>query len=368
MPHRELITQALLDAGFHAAGVIPAQAYSEPNFPQWLGAGMNGAMHWMHDHASVRTDVQQAFPKTESIAVGLVEYGTAHTPPDPSPVRIASYAQGTDYHVVVKAMLNNAARRLEAAQPGTAIRVFVDTSPLNEKRCAELAGLGFIGKHTNFIHPQRGSWSFLALLLSSLPVTDQPAPQTERCGQCTDCLDVCPTRAFPKPFVLDARRCISYLTIEHRGVIPRELRPLMGGWIFGCDLCLAVCPWNRFALRPVAEPFRPKPVLEERELAEWLNISDLEFERTFRNSAVLRAGWVQFLRNCLIAAGNSGDGRLVPAVLRVLDRHAGILRVHALWALHRLQPERALQWCRNHPDAARNTDVAAEMAHILAEV
>lgn len=364
MTNAELLQGALLSAGFHEAGVLPSSAYTEPHFPEWLAAGMHGDMHWMREHGAVRADLAAAFPKTRSIAVALFEYGTTVEAPSAGASRVASYARGVDYHLVVKDMLRTAGREIESARPGTAIRALVDTSPINEKRCAELAGLGFIGKHTNLIHPARGSWSFLALLLTSLDVEVTPAPQQERCGQCTACLDVCPTHAFPRPFVLDASRCISYLTIEHRGIIPRALRPLMGGWIFGCDLCLAACPWNRFARRPVTEAFRPREVLERGELETWLGLSDLAFQRTFDGSPLLRTGWVHFIRNCLVAAGNSRDARLVPTLARILKRHDGVLRVHALWALARLDQQAARDWCLRAD--VTQTDVRAEVQAILA--
>lgn len=367
MTNAELLRGSLLRAGFHEAGVIPSSSYTEPHFPQWLAAGMHGDLHWMHEHGAVRRDLASAFPKTKSIAVALIEYGTEPLLPQGGSAHVASYARGKDYHLVVKDMLLVAAREIEALHPAVAIRALVDTSPINEKRCAELAGLGFIGKHTNLIHPARGSWCFLALLLTSLEVGTEPAVSPERCGQCTACLDVCPTKAFPQPFVLDARRCISYLTIEHRGNIPRELRPLMGGWIFGCDLCLAACPWNRFAQRPVSDAFRPREVLEHGELAAWLAMSDLAFARTFAESPLLRTGWVHFIRNCLVAAGNSADTRLLPVILRLLKRHDGVLRVHALWAWHRLDAAAAIRWCMNMLPVTTHTGVRAEMQAILAD-
>ncbi len=361
----ELLRGALLRAGFHEAGVIQSSAYTEPHFREWLAAGMHGGMHWMHEHGAVRADLAAAFPKTRSIAIALVEYGTDLPDSAAMNSRVATYARGHDYHLVVKDMLNAAAAEIETARPGSSIRALVDTSPINEKRCAELAGLGFIGKHTNLIHPARGSWSFLALLLTALEVEVTPVVQPERCGQCTACLDVCPTKAFPQPFVLDARRCISYLTIEHRGIIPRELRPLMGGWIFGCDLCLAACPWNRFARHPVSVAFRPREVLASAELESLLGLSDLAFRRMFDGSPLLRTGWIHFVRNCLIAAGNSGDRKLVPAVTHILKRHDGVLRVHALWALARLDDDAARLWCNTMLPTTTHTDVCAEMRAIL---
>ncbi|MSR73929.1 MAG: tRNA epoxyqueuosine(34) reductase QueG [Planctomycetes bacterium] len=352
-------------AGFHLAASFPLAALQEPHLQGWMDAGYAGELEWMQRHARTRSNPVAAFPRTKTVTVGLFEFGAPEALP-PNEARIAHYAQGTDYHLVIKDMLRVAAAQLVAQVPGVWTRTFVDADPLNEKRCAELAGLGFIGKHTNLIVPDRGSWCFLGLLLTSLVVEDSPPPQPERCGSCTACLDICPTKAFPQPFVLDARRCISYLSIELRGVIPRELRALMGSWIFGCDLCLDVCPWNRFARQTEAGPFAPRPVLRQ-DLPQWLRLTAEEFDVVFRDSAMLRTGWRAFMRNVLVACGNQDDATLYEMVLPWSKHPDALLRLHAHWALGRLAPAEARLWQQECANAETDAAVLEELQLTLKE-
>ena len=354
----------MLQAGFHEAASLPLATLREPHLQAWLDAGHAGEMDWMVRHARVRRDPERAFPRTRSVTVGLFEFGAVA--PSASNARLAHYASGKDYHLVIKDMLRAAAADLIQRAPGVWTRSFVDAGPLNEKRCAELAGLGFIGKHTNLIVPDRGSWFFLGLLLTSLTVDAATAPQAERCGTCTACLDICPTKAFPAPFVLDARRCISYLTIELRGVIPRELRALMGTWVFGCDLCLEACPWNRFAVRTAAGPFAPRPATQ-RDLNSWLQLTPAEFEVLFQDSAVQRTDWRGFLRNVLVACGNNGNSALLELVHAWTRDADPLLRLHAHWALWRMAPAATHSWRQQCLDNETDPQVLEEIQLCLQE-
>ena len=251
---------------------------------------------------------------------------------------VSVYARGRDYHDTLKRRLKSLARWIDGEWPG-ALKLFVDTAPVMEKPLAQQAGIGWQGKHTNLVSREFGSWLFLGEIYLSLELEpDQPTP--DHCGSCRRCLDACPTAAFPMPHRLDARRCISYLTIEHKGMIPVELRPLIGNRIYGCDDCLAVCPWNKFA-RAAHEPdFSPRAALTAPRLAELAALDDADFRRMFSGSPIKRTGRNRFLRNVLIAIGNAGPGHpdLVAAARHCLDDHSPLVRASAVWALSRLSP------------------------------
>ena len=270
---------------------------------------------------------------------------------------ISVYARGRDYHDVVKARLKALARWIDGRWPG-ALKLFVDTAPVMEKPLAQAAGLGWQGKHTNLVSRRFGSWLFLGEIYLALELPPDAA-ETDHCGACRRCLDACPTAAFPAPYRLDARRCISYLTIEHKGHIAAELRPLMGNRIYGCDDCLAVCPWNKFA-RATAEPgFRPRAALDATALAELARLDDAGFRALFAGSPVKRIGRDRFLRNVLIAIGNSGAAALLPAVEERLDDPSPLVRAMAVWALRRLaqlpvvEAQRAARLAREADAAVR---------------
>jgi epoxyqueuosine reductase len=247
---------------------------------------------------------------------------------------VSAYAQGKDYHDLVKPRLKQLARWIAARWPGE-LKVFVDTAPVMEKPLAQRAGLGWQGKHTNLVARGFGSWLFLGEIYLSLDLEPDPA-ERDHCGSCRNCLDICPTKAFPGPYRLDATRCISYLTIEHKGVIPRELRQLMGNRIYGCDDCLAVCPWNKFAT-PHEEPLLGRRA-EAPLLAALASLDDAQFRTLFAGSAVKRIGRDRFLRNVMIAIGNSGDSGFLPTARARLDDAAPAVRAMAVWALRRLGP------------------------------
>jgi epoxyqueuosine reductase len=247
---------------------------------------------------------------------------------------ISCYAQGSDYHDVMKSGLKRVAGVL-ARESGAAVKVFVDTAPLMEKPLAEAAGLGWQGKHTNLVSRDFGSWLFLGAILTSAEL-EPDAPEADHCGTCTRCLDVCPTAAFPAPYQLDARRCIAYLTIEHKGHIPAEFREAIGNRVFGCDDCLAVCPWNKFAAAARQTRLQVLEGAASPPLTELLALDDTAFRRRFAGTPVKRTGRDRVVRNALIAAGNSGDAKLIPLIERLLDDASPLVRAMAVWALARL--------------------------------
>jgi epoxyqueuosine reductase len=262
----------------------------------------------------------------------------------PTRAAISVYAQGDDYHEVIKARLKALARWLQGRFGGE-LKVFVDTAPLLEKPLAERAGLGWQGRHTNLVSREFGSWLFLGSILTTLDLAPDPTDQV-RCGSCTACLDVCPTEAFPAPFQLDARRCISYLTIELKEPIPTEFRPKLGNRIYGCDDCLAVCPWNKFAQTAREQKLHAREALRAPALADLARLDDAGFRELFRKSPVKRIGRDRFLRNVLYAIGNSGDLALATEAERLLDDVSPLVRGAAVWALLRLLPPVAFEALR----------------------
>jgi len=253
---------------------------------------------------------------------------------EPTRAAVSCYAKGKDYHDILKPRLKQVARAFAAAS-GAQVKVFVDTAPLMEKPLAALAGLGWQGRHTNLVARRGGSWLFLGAILTDAVIAAD-APAEDACGSCRACLDICPTRAFPAPYQLDARRCISYLTIEHHGHIPRELRALMGNRVFGCDDCLAVCPWNKFAVAGREHRLAARAETDNPPLAELLDLDEDGFRARFRGTPVRRAGRDRLVRNAMVAAGNSGDATLAPAVQRRLADPSPLVRAMAVWALARL--------------------------------
>jgi len=268
------------------------------------------------------------------------------------------YARGDDYHDVVKPRLKALGRWL-IEKAGGDVKVFVDTAAVMEKPLAEAAGIGWQGKHTNLVSRELGSWLFLGAIFTTLDLPPD-APEDDHCGTCRSCLDVCPTEAFPAPYQLDARRCISYLTIEHKGPIPSELRPLMGNRIYGCDDCLTVCPWNKFAQAGREMKFHAREALRAPLLAELARLDDAAFRTLFAKSAVKRIGRARFLRNVLIAIGNSADAALAHEAERLLDDPAPLVRGAAIWALARLDRSRLVECARQHRVVESDADVVVE--------
>ena len=329
--------------GFSACGFARADAGDGAgnNLRQWLEAGHHGTMGWMEARADQRASPQSLWPDAKSaIALGM-SYAPASDPlalaGQGERGRISVYAQGRDYHKTVKKALKALARFIVGRAPSE-LKVFVDTAPVMEKPLAQAAGIGWQGKHTNLVSREHGSWLFLGVILTSLELEpDAPAGDGGHCGSCRSCLDACPTQAFDGPHRIDARRCISYLTIEHDGAIPTEFRAAMGNRIYGCDDCLAVCPWNRFADAAAANrAFLPRAELVAPRLADLLALDDAAFREMFAGSPIKRIGVKRMIRNCLIAAGNSGDAKLEPSVRAHLDSNEPVIAEAARWALAQL--------------------------------
>jgi epoxyqueuosine reductase len=306
----------------------------------WLDAGHHGSMAWMANGPERRADPRALWPEVRGIVMLGLNYGPASDPlaalARPDRGAISVYARGRDYHEVVKGKLKEVAGVL-AARGGAGVKVFVDTAPVMEKPLAEAAGLGWQGKHTVLVSRSLGNWLFLGAILTTAELPPDP-PERDHCGSCRRCLDICPTAAFPAPYQLDARRCISYLTIEHKGPIPADLRPLMGNRIFGCDDCLAVCPWNKFAAVGRDVKLQARADLQAPPLAELARLDDAAFRQRFAGSPIKRTGRDRFVRNVLVAIGNSGDPSLAGEAVRLLDDPSALVRGAAAWAAWRLLP------------------------------
>jgi epoxyqueuosine reductase len=328
--------------GFVACGFARADAAPDagPNLLRWLDEGRHGSMEWMEARAHQRVAPTALWPDARSaIALGM-SYAPETDPlalaGEGSVGRISAYAQGGDYHKTVKKALKALARWL-VERAGGELKVFVDTAPVMEKPLSAAAGIGWQGKHTNLVSREHGSWLFLGIILTSLDLAPD-APASDTCGSCTRCLDACPTNAFDGARRIDARKCISYLTIEHRGSIPNEFRRAIGNRIYGCDDCLAVCPWNRFAKAASANrAFVSRDELKAPRLADLLALDDGAFRKMFSGSPIKRIGVGRMIRNCLIAAGNSGDPELAGAVRRHIADPDPVIAEAAQWALGELQ-------------------------------
>lgn len=337
---KQSILGMLQAEGFGAAGVARARpdAALSVRLSAFLGAGWHGQMGWLGERARLRADPQALWPQARSAVMAGLSYAPARDPfaalADKSRGAVSVYAQGADYHGVLKARLARVALAI-TENWGAQAKVMVDTAALMEKPLAQRAGLGWQGKHTNLVSRQDGSWLFLGAILTDLDLPED-APEADHCGTCRACLDVCPTGAFPAPYQLDARRCISYLTIEHKGPVPRGLRAAIGNRIYGCDDCLAVCPWNKFAAASREMSFAPRAELVSPRLAELAALDDAAFRRMFAGSPVKRIGRDRFVRNVLIAIGNSGDAALAAAAEARLEDAAPVVRGAAVWALARL--------------------------------
>ena len=329
--------------GFAACGIAPAadDPVRAARLAQWLADGNHGSMDWMETRADQRKGPQSLWPEARSVIALGMSYAPATDPmalaAQTERARISVYAQGGDYHDVIKRALKSLARWLVAEVPGTELKVFVDTAPVMEKPLGEAAGIGWQGKHTNLVSRTHGSWLFLGAIYTSLEL-EPDATHANRCGTCVACQDTCPTQAFPAPYQLDARRCISYLTIEHKGQIPEEFRKALGNRIYGCDDCLAVCPWNSFASAAAAnKAFLPRAELAAPRLAELLALDDAGFRALFAGSPIKRIGRDRFVRNCLYAAGNSGAAALMAPVQRLIADPDPAVAEAASWAQARLK-------------------------------
>jgi len=336
--------RAAREHGFDVVGVTRPNAIPQApeRLRQFLAEGAHGDMEWMATTAERRESPNALWREVRSIIMLGLNYGQEHDPLAILQRRdrgaISVYAQGGDYHDVIKPRLKALARWL-VAQAGGDVKVFVDTAAVMEKPLAAAAALGWQGKHTNLVSRQFGSWLFLGAIFTTLDLPPDP-PEADHCGNCRACLDVCPTAAFPAPYRLDARRCISYLTIEHKGPIARELRPAIGNRIFGCDDCLAVCPWNKFAQAGHEAKLAARDELRAPRLADLARLDDAAFRALFAKSPVKRTGRDRFVRNVLIAIGNSDDPTLAAAAEPLLADASPLVRGAAVWALGRLDCKR----------------------------
>jgi epoxyqueuosine reductase len=337
---RSAIRERALALGFDAVGFAAASlgADARANLADYIKAGYHGDMGWLAAREDERGEPTALWPEARSVVVLGMNYGPSEDPltalAQADRGAISVYARGRDYHDVVKSRLKALAHFI-ADTWHCELKLFVDTAPVMEKPLAERGGIGWQGKHTNLVSRALGSWLFLGEIYLPLELEPDP-PESDHCGECRRCLDVCPTRAFPASYRLDARRCISYLTIEHKGHIDAELRPLMGNRIYGCDDCLAVCPWNKFA-RPTHEPgLTGRAELASARLAELAALDDRGFRARFSGSAIKRIGRDRFVRNVLIAIANSGERELLSAVRPLLADPSPLVRAMAVWALCRL--------------------------------
>jgi epoxyqueuosine reductase len=332
----------------------------------FLAAGAHGDMTWMEASAERRGDPRVLWSEVRSVIMLGLNYG----PDEENPLSILArrdrgaisvYARSDDYHDVIKPRLKTIARWL-VENGGGDVKVFVDTAAVMEKPLAQQAGLGWQGKHTNLVSREYGSWLFLGAIFTTLELPYDTA-QTDHCGHCRACVDVCPTKAFPAPYHLDARRCISYLTIEHRGPIPHEFRAAIGNRIYGCDDCLAVCPWNKFAQVAHDAKFAARDTLRAPKLRALVRLDDAAFRAMFAKTAVKRSGRDRFVRNVLIAIGNSGDLTLAGEAERLLGDASALVRGAAVWALSRLLPrEQFAALRRSDDDPSVNEEWAAALA------
>ena len=339
---REIIRARALAEGFDAVGFARAEkpAGAADGLDSFLARGHHGDMGWMQTTAERRADPKVLWADANSVITLGVNYAPAHDPLAALARRergvVSVYAQGADYHDVLKRQLKRLASWI-VERFGGDVKIFVDTAPVMEKPLAAAAGIGWQGKHTNLVSREFGSWLFLGSIFTTLDIAPDQN-ESDHCGTCSKCLDICPTKAFPAPYQIDARRCISYLTIEHKGHIPREFRDAIGNRIYGCDDCLAVCPWNKFAQEAREMAFRPRIELTAPLLRELVLLNDAAFREIFRGSPIKRIGRDRFIRNVLIGIGNSGDPKLAEAAEARLPDESPLVRAMAVWALSKLLP------------------------------
>jgi epoxyqueuosine reductase len=322
-----------LEIGFSKVGICKVDPdESVDHLSDWLSKNYHGRMQYMENPK--RISPRNVLDNCNTIIIVLLNYRWPNGADISQEAMISKYAWATDYHRVMLPMVQRLSDFLVSEVPGTAAKVYVDTGPIAEKYWAQKAGVGWIGKHTNILSQQGSSWFFVGVLLTDL-MLEPDVPALDHCGICTACIEACPTRAIIAPYVLDSRLCISYLTIELRDSIPVELRPLIGNRVFGCDDCQDVCPWNRFAY--AGDPrFNPRPEILGATLKEYLAMTPEEFRKRFEGTNVLRAKYRGFIRNCLVAAGNSNRIDLIETVKKHADSDDEMIREHAVWALDRL--------------------------------
>lgn len=332
------------ELGFQQIGIADTDlSYYEPRLLEWLAKGLHGSMDYMQKHGVKRSRPEELVPGTIRIISARMDY----LPPesdlfailnDASKAYISRYALGRDYHKLIRKRLEALAQKINSEIGSMGYRAFCDSAPVMEKSIAEKAGLGWIGKHTNLINSKAGSWFFLGEIYTNLPLPIDAPPIKSHCGSCTACINVCPTQAIIGPYQLDARRCISYLTIESRASIPEALRPLLGNRIYGCDDCQLVCPWNKFAKPTQEKDFHPKHQLDSQDLLTLFAWSEKDFLEKTQGSAIRRIGYECWLRNIAVALGNAPqDAKIISALVEKLHYPSELVREHVTWALERQQ-------------------------------
>jgi len=362
---KEKIAEKAGECGFDVVqftkpdAIKPAAAHLE----KFIAAGYHGDMEWMKTTALRRSSPDKLWPEVRSIVILGMNYGPENDPLKSLEEKqngvISVYARGGDYHDLIKKRLKTIARWLHLDYAAH-VKVFVDTAPVMEKPLAQAAGAGWLGKHTNLVTKSHGSWLFLGSIFTTLDI-EPDAAETDHCGSCRACLDICPTNAFPKPYQIDARRCISYLTIEYKGHIPLEFRKPMANRIYGCDDCLAVCPWNKFAKTGAQAKLKARADLIAPDLDHLMKLDDAAFRVKFSGSPIKRTGRASFIRNVLIAAGNSGTKELVPTVEKLVSDPAPVVRGAAIWALSQLLNKADFAAIKqNHAGREADSEVAAE--------
>ncbi len=357
--------------GFDAFGICRPDAVADAaaGLAGYLEAGYHGDMSWLAATAERRSNPVRLWPDCRSAILLGLSYAPGHDPlirlGETDRGLIAAYAKGRDYHDLIKGRLKQVAGRF-AARAGCNVKVFVDTAPLMEKPLAAAAGLGWQGKHTNLVSRQHGSWLLLGAILTDADLTPT-APEADLCGTCRRCLDICPTDAFPAPYHLDARRCIAYLTIEYAGHIPAEFRPAIANRVFGCDDCLAVCPWNKFAERARETKLHARSETDDPPLSELVHLDDKAFRKRFAGTPIKRTGRDRIVRNVLIAIANAADTSLVGPVMDRLCDHAAIVRAMAVWAAGTLLPRTdRVKLAERHLPSETDPDVRREWTSISA--
>ena len=339
---RTYLIKDLTDLGFDRVGVLRADHDKAlyTRLQDFIASSHHGTMTWMEETLDRRSHPKKLWHEAASIVMVAMGYGPDETYDPLEALKkghcatISCYAHNRDYHDIMKGKLKQAAGRF-VAKTGAQVKVFVDTAPVMEKPLAQMAGLGWQGKHTNLVSRDLGSWFFLGAIFTDMTFEPEMAEE-DHCGSCRSCLDICPTNAFPAPYQLDARRCISYLTIEHKGPIAHQYRKAIGNRIYGCDDCLAICPWNKFAQSAQEAKLRAREDLKSPPLRDLLVLSDADFRTFFSGSPVKRIGRDRFIRNCLIAAGNSNESELIGLVRNLLSDNSALVRGAAIWALSRL--------------------------------
>lgn len=360
------IRSAAASAGFEAVGFTRASLPEtlRTRLMRFIALGRHGEMGWLEARADERAHPQSLWPAAQSVIMLGMNYGPDHNPLDALKEKsngvISVYAQNRDYHDIVKKRLKRIARQI-VEETGAEVKVFVDTAPVMEKPLGVRAGIGWQGKHTNLVSREFGSWLFLGAIFTTLALPADE-PEQDHCGSCRQCLDICPTHAFPTAYQLDATRCISYLTIEHAGPIPHEFRKAMGNRIYGCDDCLAICPWNKFADRAQEAKFHARDELRAPSLRQLVDLDDDAFRKLFSGSPVKRTGRNRFVRNVLIAIGNSGDAGLTDCATARLSDESPLVRGAAVWALNALDPQNAAFARTRHERGESDPGVIAEWA------